>query len=176
MPEAVFCIISSEERTYHIVDSLRVAGFNSADISVLLPDKESAHNLGHEKHSKAPEGATAGASTGAVLGSALGWLTGIGALAIPGLGAFIAAGPIMAALGGAAIGGTIGGATGALLGLGLPEYEARQYEGKLRDGNILLSLHAADSNQAKKAEDLFKALGAKDVMRAGEIKAKTAKV
>jgi hypothetical protein len=100
----------------------------------------------------------------------LGWLTGIGALAIPGIGPFIAAGPIMAMLGGVAIGGTVGGVTGGLLGLGLPEYEAKQYEGKLRDGNILLSLHTANVGQAKKAEDLFKALGAKDVMCAEEAK------
>lgn len=174
MSEAVLCIVPTEQQAYHIVDSLRLAGFESDSVSILLPDKNCTRDLGHEKHSKAPEGASAGASTGAVVGAALGWLTGIGAIAIPGLGPFIAAGPIMAMLGGVAIGGTVGGATGALLGLGLPEYEARQYEGKLRDGNILLSFHADNANQAQKVEDLFKTLGARDVTRAMEapVKAK----
>jgi hypothetical protein len=170
MSEAVFCIVPNEQQASHIVDSLRLAGFNSTDISILLPDKNVARDLGHEKHSKAPEGVSTGASTGALLGGALGWLTGIGALAIPGLGPFIAAGPIMSMLGGAAIGGTVGGVTGGLIGLELPEYEAKQYEGKLHDGNILLSLHTTNASHAKKAEDLFRALGAKDITRAEEAK------
>jgi hypothetical protein len=151
-----------------IVDMLKTAGFLNTDISVLMPDRSGVRDLGTEKHSKAPEGTSTGAASGAVLGGALGWLAGIGALAIPGVGPFVAAGPIMAALSGAAIGAASGGVAGGLIGLGMPEYEAKQYEGKLRDGNILLSVHTENGDQAKQAEEIFKNGGAKDITRSGE--------
>ncbi|CAN5377721.1 membrane protein [soil metagenome] len=168
MKQAVICIVPTEVQAENIVDTLKVAGFLNTDISVLMPDRTGIRDLGTEKHSKAPEGTSAGAASGAVLGGALGWLAGIGALAIPGVGPFVAAGPIMAALSGAAIGAATGGVTGGLIGLGMPEYEAKQYEGKLRDGNILLSVHTDDNDQAKRAEEIFKNGGAKDITRSGE--------
>jgi hypothetical protein len=173
MKQAVFCIIATEMQADQIVESLQLAGFMADEVSVLLPDKNLTRDLGHEKHSKAPEGATAGAGVGVILGGALGWLAGIGALAIPGVGPFIAAGPIMAALSGAAIGGGVGGLTGALIGLGIPEYEAKQYEGKLRDGNILLSVHTENEPMAKRAEEIFRNLGATDIKRASEEKVRS---
>lgn len=169
---AVICLVKSETDADRIVTSLQAAGFTNNDISVLLPDKSGTQDLAHKNTTKAPEGATAGASTGAVLGGTLGLLAGIGALAIPGLGAFIAAGPIMAALSGAAVGGTVGGVTGGLIGMGIPEYEAKQYEGKLREGNILLSVHTENGDQAKRAEEIFKANNAHDIKRTGEEKVK----
>jgi hypothetical protein len=172
MRQAVVCIVPTEIEAEGIVDALRDAGFTTDDISVLLPDRHAAHDAGHEKHSKAPEGASAGAGTGMVLGGALGWLAGIGALAIPGVGPFVAAGPIMAALSGAAIGGAAGGATGGLIGLGIPEYEVKLYEGKLRDGNILLSVHTEDGDEAKRVEEIYKAGDAQDINRTGEEKVK----
>jgi len=175
MKQSVICIVPTEIEADRIVDGLRAAGFNSNDVSALFPDKSTTKDLGHEKHSKAPEGASTGAATGMALGGALGWLAGIGALAIPGVGPFVAAGPIMAALGGAAIGGATGGATGGLIGLGIPEYEAKQYEGKIRDGNILLSVHVADGDEAKRVEEIYKANGAKDIHRTGEEKVDTRK-
>src|SRR5471030_353288 len=131
MKQAVICIVPTESQAENIVDSLRVAGFFPSDISILMPDTTGVRDMGHEKHSKAPEGTSTGAGAGAIVGGALGWLAGIGALAIPGVGPFVAAGPIMAALSGAAIGAAGGGLTGGLIGLGMPEYEAKQYEGKL---------------------------------------------
>src|SRR6188472_2495108 len=145
MAKAVFCIATSEFQAESIVNDLRVAGFNDNDISVLFPDKTGTHDFGHEQHSKAPEGAATGAGAGGVLGGALGWLAGIGVLAIPGVGPFIAAGPIMAALAGATVGGTVGGITGGLIGLGMPEYEAKRYEGRVKSGGILISVHCDDS-------------------------------
>src|SRR5688572_11489129 len=145
---SVICIASSEPQAITIVDRLKAAGFSNNDISVLFPDKTGTKDFAHEQHTKAPEGAATGSITGGVLGGALGWLAGIGALAIPGVGPFIAAGPIMAALGGAAVGGTVGGITGALIGLGIPEYEAKRYEGKIREGGILISVHADDSDES----------------------------
>src|SRR4029077_19156443 len=127
-------------------------GFPSNNISVLFPDKATTRDFAHEKHTKAPEGATIGAGTGGVVGGALGWLVGIGSLAIPGVGPFIAAGPIMAALGGAAVGATVGGLAGTLVGLGIPEYVAKQYEGKLREGNILISVHAESGKETDRAK------------------------
>src|SRR5438270_1008318 len=126
--KSVFCLARDENQAVRIVDDLKVAGFASNDISVLLPDKSGTRDFAHEKATKAPEGAVTGASTGGVLGGVLGWLVGIGALAIPGLGPFIAAGPIMAALSGAAVGGAAGGLIGSLIGMGIPEYEAKRYE------------------------------------------------
>jgi hypothetical protein len=170
MTEAVVCLVSSSVEADAILSSLQEIGFSNSDISILMPDKNSVRDLGHENTTKAPEGATAGASTGAVIGGALGWLAGIGSLAIPGLGPFIAAGPIMAALSGAAIGGTVGGVSGALIGLGLPEYEAKQYENKLRDGNILVSVHTEDGEEAKRAEQIFKSGHAREIRRVNEEK------
>ena len=174
MSQAVICIVPTELEAGQIVDSLKAAGFTSSDVSALLPDKNATKDMGHEKHSKAPEGASVGASTGAVLGGTLGWLAGIGALAIPGMGPFIAAGPIMALLSGAALGGGVGGVSGGLIGLGIPEIEAKQYENKLRDGNILLSVHTENGDEAKRAEDIFKTFNANDIHRITEAKAKAA--
>jgi hypothetical protein len=175
MSQAVICIVPTELEAGQIVDSLKAAGFTSSDVSALLPDKNATKDMGHEKHIKAPEGASVGASTGAILGGALGWLAGIGALAIPGLGPFIAAGPIMALLSGAALGGGLGGVSGGLIGLGIPEIEAKQYENKLRDGNILLSVHTENGDEAKRAEDIFKTFNATEIHRITEAKAKAAK-
>jgi hypothetical protein len=135
---------------------------------VLFPDKQGTKDFAHEQHTKAPEGAAAGASGGAVLGGALGWMVGIGALAIPGLGPFIAAGPIMAALAGAAGGAAVGGLTGALIGMGIPEYEAKRYEGKVKDGNILMSVHTEDSAERDRAKKIFETGGAEDISYTGE--------
>src|SRR5437667_3050123 len=144
MSKAVFCLSDSEAQAQSIVTQLKNAGFSDNDISVLFPDKTGTKDFAHEQHTKAPEGAVSGAGTLGVLGGALGWLAGIGALTIPGLGPFIAAGPIMAALSGAAVGAAVGGISGALIGFGIPELEAKQFEGKLRQGNILISVHTED--------------------------------
>lgn len=166
--KAVFCIATTYEQSIQIVDRLKAAGFSGNDISVLLPDKSGSKDFAHEQHTKAPEGATVGAGSGAVLGGALGWLVGIGALAIPGVGPFIAAGPIMALLGGAAVGGTVGGLTGALIGMGIPEFEAKQYEGKIRNGNILISVHSENADEVSRAKKIFKDCAAMDISSSGE--------
>lgn len=171
MAQAVVCIVQSELVAQNIVDDLRTNGFSGNDISVLFPDRTGTRDFAHEKGTKAPEGATAGATTGGVLGGAAGWLVGIGALAIPGMGPFIAAGPIMAALGGAAVGAAAGGLTGALVGLGIPEYEAKQYEGKIRDGNILISVHTEDGDERRRAKEIFELHQAKDVSATREKRA-----
>ena len=150
------------------LDELKAAGFRNTDISVLFPESSGTRDFAHAKSTKAPEGASAGAGTGVVLGGALGWLMGIGALAIPGLGPFIAAGPIMAALAGAGVGGTVGGIAGALIGMGIPEYEAKRYEGKIKDGNILMSVHTDDSKERGRAKEIFKRGGAEDISSTGE--------
>lgn len=168
MAKAVFCIATTYPQAETIVDNLKLSGFLNNHISVLLPDNEGTRDFAHEKHTKAPEGAATGAGTGGVLGGVLGWLAGIGSLAIPGIGPFVAAGPIMAALGGAAVGATVGGLTGALVGLGIPEYEAKQYEGKLRQGNILISVHSENSTEADKAKKIFEKAGAEDIASATE--------
>lgn len=162
MSKAVLCIASSESQAIEIVNQLKDAGFQN-QISVLTPDKRGTKDFAHEHNTKAPEGATTGAGTGGILGGALGWLAGIGTLAIPGLGPFIAAGPIMAALGGAAVGATVGGITGALIGLGIPEYEAKQYEGKIKGGNILISVHTDDADEVERVEEIYKSAGAEDI-------------
>jgi hypothetical protein len=141
---SVFGIVKSHAQAEQIVEGLQIAGFDSSEISILLPDNEGKHDIGHVKATKAPEGATTGAATGGVAGGVLGLLAGIGALAIPGVGPFIAAGPIMAALSGAAIGATTGGVVGALIGMGIPEIEARRYEDKLKSGNYLIAVHVHD--------------------------------
>jgi hypothetical protein len=166
--QAVFCIAKSETQAERIVAEMKSAGFSNNDISVLFPDKKGTRDFAHEKHTKAPEGATTGAGAGGLLGGGLGWLVGIGALAIPGVGPFIAAGPIMAALGGAALGATVGGLTGALVGMGIPELEAKRYEGKLKEGNILISVHTEDSDERSRAKDIFKRAGAEDISSTGE--------
>ncbi len=166
--KSVFCIATSRYQAERIVDRLKSAGFSNNDVSVLFPDKETTRDFAHEKNTKAPEGAVAGASTGGVLGGALGWLAGIGALAIPGVGPFIAAGPVIAALSGVAVGAAVGGIAGALIGLGIPELEAKRYEGKVKAGNILLSVHTENSNELKSAKEIFEQEGAEDVCTSGE--------
>ena len=163
MAKAVFGIAHSEAQAVVIVERLRAAGFSNNDISVLFPDRAGTKDFAHEQHTKAPEGAATGAGTGGVLGGALGWLVGIGALAIPGLGPFIAAGPIMAALSGAAAGAALGGLTGALIGLGIPEYEAKRYEGKIKEGNVLISVHAENSTERDRARNILEEAGAEDI-------------
>jgi hypothetical protein len=163
MAKAVFCLAQTEAQATTIVEQLKEANFSTNDISVLLPDKAGTRDFAHEQHTKAPEGAATGAGTGGVVGGALGWLVGIGALAIPGLGPFIAAGPILAALSGAAAGAALGGLTGALIGLGIPEYEAKRYEGKIKEGNILISVHAEDSTRRDRAKAIFERAGAEDI-------------
>jgi uncharacterized membrane protein len=171
MSKAVFGIAKTEGQAQRIVVDLKDAGFSNNDISVLFPDKTGTRDFAHEHNTKAPEGATTGATTGGLLGGALGWLAGIGSLAIPGVGPFIAAGPIMAALTGAAVGATVGGITGALVGMGIPEYEAKRYEGRIREGNYLISVHTEDSTQSKRAKEIFERAGAEDISSAGEASA-----
>ena len=168
MAKAVFGLVDTESQAERIVDSLKAYGFVNNDISVLFPDKGGTRDFAHEKATKAPEGAAAGAGTGGVVGGVLGWLAGIGSLAIPGLGPFIAAGPIMAALAGAGAGAAVGGLTGALIGMGIPEYEAKQYEGKIKQGNILIAVHSEDSDEVKSAKEIFERVGAHDISSTGE--------
>lgn len=166
--KSVFCITTTLGQADRIVDRLKTEDFSSNDISVLFPDKRSTRDFAHEKNTKAPEGAVAGASAGAVIGGALGWIAGIGALAIPGVGPFIAAGPIMAALGGVAVGGAVGGIAGGLIGLGIPEIEAKRYEGKVKEGNILISVHTENSDEIHMAKEIFADEGAQDICVTGE--------
>lgn len=172
--KSVYAIAISEGQAYQIVDSLVNSGFASNDISVLLSDKESTHEFSHEKHTKAPEGAVTGASAGGVVGGTLGLLAGIGALAIPGVGPLIAAGPLMAALSGAAAGAALGGIGGALIGMGIPEIEAKRYENRIAQGNILLSVHTRDSDETSRAKEILERAGAEDISVAslGEVKPK----
>lgn len=162
----VFCIAKSHAQAEQIVERLQTAGFPNNEISILLPDTEGKHDIGHVKATKAPEGATTGAATGGVTGGVLGLLAGIGALAIPGVGPLIAAGPIMAALSGAALGGAAGGIVGGLIGLGIPEIEAKRYEEKLKAGNYLIAVHA-EGDREDVAKDIFKNAGAEDITSAG---------
>lgn len=172
---AVFGIYPDYASVENGVDALKAAGFRNTDISVLFPENVGSKDFAHEKGTKAPEGATTGAGTGALIGGGLGWLAGIGALAIPGLGPFIAAGPIMAALAGVGVGGAVGGITGALIGMGIPEYEAKRYEGRVRDGGILLSVHSDDSDWTKRAKEILERTGAQDISSTGEASADFAK-
>jgi hypothetical protein len=153
------------------LQTLRNGGFRNTDISVLMPENAGTKDFVHEKDTKAPEGATAGAASGAVIGGALGWLVGIGALAIPGLGPFIAAGPIVAMLAGAGAVGTVGGLVGSLIGVGIPEYEAKRYEGRVKSGGILLSVHCDSSDWVKRAKTILEETGAEDISSSGEAKA-----
>jgi hypothetical protein len=166
--KAVFCLARDEAHAARIVEDLKNAGFPSADISVLMSDKRSTRDFAHEKETKAPEGAATGAVAGGALGGVLGWLTGIGALAIPGLGPFIAAGPIMAALSGVAVGGMAGGLVGALVGMGIPEYEAKRYESRVKEGGVLISVHSENSDQTKLAKDIFERAGAEGISSSSE--------
>jgi hypothetical protein len=165
---SVFGIYSSLSAADNATDSLVRSGFASSDISALLPENLGSRQIGTEKATKAPEGAATGAGSGAVLGGALGLLAGIGALAIPGVGPLIAAGPIMAALAGIGVGGAVGGFTGALIGLGIPEYEAKRYEGRIQKGGILLSVHCDTSDQIKQAKEIMKNTGGEDISSTGE--------
>jgi hypothetical protein len=165
---AVFGIYPSYSSVEMGVDGLKAAGFSNRDISALLPESAGSRDFAHEKGTKAPEGATTGAGTGVVLGGAMGWLLGVGSLAIPGLGPFIAAGPIMAALAGAGVGGAVGGITGALIGMGIPEYEAKRYEGRVKNGGILLSVHCDTSEGINRAKQVLERTGAQDVSSSGE--------
>jgi uncharacterized protein (TIGR02271 family) len=168
MKRSALCLVDTEDQAETIVERLKSAGFSDNDISVLFPDKGSTREFAHEKATKMPEGVTIGASTGGALGGALGLLAGIGAVAIPGLGPFIAAGPIMGALGGGAIGAGVGGLTGALVGLGIPEYEAKRYEGKVKEGGVLISVHSENSDETNRAKAIFKEAGAHDISSTGE--------
>jgi len=168
---AVFGIYPTAEAAERTVDSLLAAGFPNDSISVLLPDSRSTREFAHEKGTKAPEGTAVGATTGGVLGGALGVLAGVGALAIPGIGPFIAAGPIVAGLAGLGAGGAVGGLVGALVGIGIPEYEAKRYEGRVRGGGTLLSVHCDTSDQLVRAKDHLKASGAHDIASTGEARA-----
>lgn len=165
---AVFGIYKSVARAEVAVDRMIGAGFLSNDISVLLPDNQSTKQFAHEKNTKAPEGTAAGGITGGVIGGTLGLLAGIGAIAIPGVGPFIAAGPIMGALAGLGAGGAVGGLIGALVGMGMPEYEAKRYEGRVKAGGVLLSIHCDTSDEISRAKDLLKSTGAEDIASAGE--------
>ena len=175
MKKAVMCIVQNQTQANSIVGNLQNAGFSSSDISVLFPDRQGSKDFAHEHNTKAPEGAVAGAGAGGALGGTIGLLAGIGALAIPGLGPFIAAGPLLAALSGAAAGATVGGITGALIGLGIPEIEAKRYEGKIKSGNILISVHTAKSDEQKRAEEIFKTAHADDICSSSEASVPKAK-
>jgi hypothetical protein len=168
MAKAVFCIARSEAVAKDIAEKLKALGFSASDVSVLFPDQTGTRDFAYEQNTKAPEGATAGGIVGASAGGLLGWLAGLGTLAIPGIGPFIAAGPLMAALAGVAIGGTTGGLIGALVGMGIPEYEAKRYEGKLREGGILISVHAEDAKARARAKDVFELAGAEDISYTSE--------
>jgi len=165
---AVFGIYQDRVAVEEAVEQFRLAGFRATDLSVLFPENRGTKDLAHEKNTKAPEGAATGGLAGGITGGVLGWLTGVGALAIPGLGPFIAAGPIIAAMAGAGAGGTLGGIIGALAGIGIPEYEARRYEGRLREGGILFSVHCDDSAWVKRAKALMQGTGALEIGSAGE--------
>ena len=166
--KAVFCIVPDLSRASRLVGDLQSAGFSNNDISVLMPDKATTRDFAHKHATKAPEGAATGGAAGGVLGGAVGLLVGVGSLAIPGAGPFIAAGPLMAMLGGAAVGAAVGGLAGALVGLGLPEYEAKRYEGKIQGGNVLISVHSEVPEETRRAKEIFERGGAEDIATAGE--------
>lgn len=166
--KSVFCIATSRAQADGIVGELKSASFSNNDISVLFPDKDTTRDFAHEKNTKAPEGAVTGAGTGGVIGGALGWIAGIGMLAIPGVGPFIAAGPVMAALSGAALGAAAGGIAGGLIGMGIPELEAKRYEGKVMAGNLLISVHTENSEEISRAKEIFTRAGAQDICTTGE--------
>lgn len=168
MAKAIFCTVKSRIAAEDLVQQLKTAGFASSDISVLMNDRTGTKDFAIDNETKAPEGAATGAGAGMAVGGILGWLAGIGTLAIPGVGPLIAAGPIMAALSGAAVGGTLGGITGALVGLGIPEFEAKRYEGKLKEGAALISVHSENSDQTDRAKQLMQAAGGEDISSSNE--------
>jgi hypothetical protein len=170
MRKAVFGLARDTSQARSIVEGLRQAGFSENAVSVLCPDRSGTRDFAHEQHTKAPEGATTGAATGGVLGGIAGWLVGIGSLAIPGLGPFVAAGPILSALSGVAAGATAGGVVGGLVGMGIPEFEAKRYEGKLREGRLLISVDTENDEMRDSAKRVFEAAGAEDVKVASEAK------
>lgn len=165
---AAFGIFLSRNAAEAAVDQLHAAAFSHDDVSVLMADKESSKDFASEKNTKAPEGTTAGVLGGGTVGGTLGLLAGLGALAIPGVGPLIAAGPIMGALAGLGIGGAVGGLVGALVGMGIPEYEAKRYEGRVNDGGVLVSVHCESSEEISRAKDVLKAAGGEDVASSGE--------
>src|ERR1700674_2574547 len=170
---AVFGIYATVAHAARAVDTLVLEQFSNGDVSVLLPDHQGSKDFAHEKHTKAPEGTTTGGAAGGAIGGTLGLFAGIGALAIPGLGPFIAAGPIMGALAGVGVGGAVGGFVGALVGMGIPEYEAKRYEGHVKNGGILLSVHCDTSEEVSRAKDILKRTGASDISSTGEASADT---
>ncbi len=163
MTKAVFCIAKNTEQAETIVNELKASGFSNNDVSVLFSDKSTTNDFAHEKHTKAPEGTAIGGTVGIGVGAVLGWLAGIGSLAIPGVGPFIAAGPIMGALSGAAVGAATGGLAGALIGLGIPEYEAKRYEGKIAGGSALISVHTVNSEAQDRVKEIFEWAHAEDI-------------
>lgn len=165
---SVYGIYSTRQDAEVAIDSMRASGFTAQDISVLFPDNEGTKDIGHEKHTKAPEKATAGAAIAGIAGGTIGWLVGIGALAIPGVGPIVAAGPIMAALAGLGAGSVVGGLAGALIGMGIPEYEAKRYEGRIRSGGILLSVHCDNDLMVSRAKEMLRHTGAEDIAAAEE--------
>ena len=165
---AVFGIYPTPLAAETAVDQLVEAGFSDQDVSVLMSDVDATREFAHEKSTKAPEGTAVGVTTGGIVGGAFGLLAGIGALAIPGVGPLIAAGPIMGALAGLGVGGAVGGLVGALVGLGIPEYEAKRYEGRVKDGGVLLSVHCDTSDEIKRAKEILKATNAEDIASTGE--------
>lgn len=165
---AVLGLVATHAEAESAVAELQRSGFSKNDISALLPDKKGSRDFAHENNTKAPEGAIAGVGAGGAIGGTIGLLAGIGALAIPGLGVLIAAGPIMAFLSGAAAGAAVGGVTGALVGIGIPEVEAKQYEGKIKGGNILLSVHVETSEERDRAKKILERMSAKDIVTVGE--------
>lgn len=172
----VFAVYSTRTAVENAADSLVRDGFPAEDISVLLPESLGGpRNVGTEKATKAPEGTAAGATAGGVIGGTLGLLAGIGLLAIPGLGPFIAAGPIMAGLAGLGVGGAVGGVTGALIGFGIPEFEAKRYEGRLQKGGILLSVHCSTPGEIQRAKEVLKQTGGEDIASTGEAPVSTPK-
>ncbi len=168
---AAFGIYPDQVSVEEAVDRLRAAGFRNTDISILFPENVGTKDFAHEKHSKAPEGAVTGGVSGAVIGGVLGWLAGIGTLAIPGIGPLIAAGPIVAALAGLGAVGTVGGIAGALIGFGIPEYEAKRYEGRIKKGGILLSVHCDNDEWSRRAKDILDHTGAEEISLTGEARA-----
>lgn len=168
MKKSVVGIVATQAQAQAIVDDLQKVGVPTSDVSALFPDKDGSRAFAHENHTKAPEGAIAGVGAGGLLGGTLGLLAGIGALAIPGVGPLIAAGPLMGALSGAAAGAAVGGVAGALIGLGIPELEAKTYEGRIRDGNVLLAVHVETSESTKKVKEIYKRHDAQDVSVTGE--------
>jgi len=168
---AVYGIYKTRSGVEEAVDALQRGGFRNTDISVLFPENHGSKDFAIDKGTKAPEGAVTGGGSGAVIGGALGWLAGAGLLVIPGLGPFLAAGPLMALLAGVGVGGAVGSITGALVGLGIPEYEAKRYEGRVKSGGILLSVHCDSSEWVKRAEELLKNSGADDIASSGEASA-----